>query len=386
MYYNQPSIQNEESVKMLPCYGTTYIRHANGLYLAIEDNGICLSSKAFLWRVEVFEDDRFYLGDFSGHDKFEYWYGKFQITVDTGYTEQHWRLYKKGRHILIQHADSNLFLFHSTEENLTMKEKIHEDEGFCFFFEEPSLTDGYPYLEIHSTTDKIAIRFEPTILRVVNGEWLIEMANDLEKAMFSYARLVGFMPFPKIEIRAYANCDPWAHIFFGKPVVHINNEVFEKEIVRLRKRKVKGVPFVFLHEISHLYDKASWLFDVEAIANFKLAYVLYELGYNASLDVHSENQAFTYENYIELLREEHGTLDNVKSLFCSALTAKFVEIAKAVGWEPFFQVFRNFPDVQQLPAFGRFETFISTLSVYANTDVRSMFTSEEWHSVERTLS
>lgn len=385
-YKNAIDAQNRDLNRIDPCYGTTYIRHINGLYLAIENNEICLSRESFLWRIESCENERFYLGDFSGHDKFEYWYGKLQITVDTGYTEQHWRLYKNGNYIIIEHADSNLFLFVSNEENLVLKEKSVDNEGTYFCFEEPALTDGYPYLEVNSITNKIAIRFEPTILRIVNKEWLIVLANDLEKALFSFSRLVGFMPFPKIEIRTYANCDTWAHIFFDKPIVHINNREFEKEIIRLRKRKKRDVPFVMLHEISHLFDKASWIFEGEAIANFKIAYVLYELGYFASLNSQSDNQAFTYENYVNLLYEEHGKLDNVKCLFCSSLTAKLVEIVKIIGWEPFFKTFRNFPYMQESPKFQRFEMFISKISEYSNVDVRSMFEAEEWSSVEKNLS
>lgn len=38
-------------MKLEPCYGTAYIRHLNGLYLAMNDSGICLSRDRFLWRI-----------------------------------------------------------------------------------------------------------------------------------------------------------------------------------------------------------------------------------------------------------------------------------------------------------------------------------------------
>jgi hypothetical protein len=41
-----------------PCYGTTYIRHINGLYLGIIDNTLQLSNERYLWRIEIFEDSK----------------------------------------------------------------------------------------------------------------------------------------------------------------------------------------------------------------------------------------------------------------------------------------------------------------------------------------
>ncbi|MBQ8689627.1 MAG: hypothetical protein IJ515_04610 [Clostridia bacterium] len=369
-----------------PCYGTAYIRHINGLYLSMKDGNICLSKERFLWSVEVFENDRFYLGEISGHDKFEYWYGKFQTSVDSGYTEQHWRLYTKGDNVVIEHADSNAFIFFSNEENLVLKDGSVDNDGYYFCFEEPALTNGYPYVEVNSITNKIALRFEPSILRIVNREWLIDWANDLEKAMYSFSRLVGFMPFQRIEIRTYTNCNSWGYIFYDKPIVHVNNKDMEKEVIRMRKLKTRDISFGVSHEISHLFDKASWIFEAEATANLKLAYVLYELGYTASLNVHNEGQTFSYDNYADLLYEEHGSLDNVKCLFSSALVAKLVKIAQNIGWEPFCQTFRSFPYMQEDPALVRFEMLINKLSEYSNTDVRAMFTDAEWSAVYSFLS
>ncbi len=84
-----------------PCYGTTYIRHVNGLYLTMTDNTLSLSKERFLWKIGSFENDRFYLKDISGHNNAEYWWGKFQIAVDSGYTEQHWHLYYKNNNVII---------------------------------------------------------------------------------------------------------------------------------------------------------------------------------------------------------------------------------------------------------------------------------------------
>lgn len=70
-----------------PCYGTTYIRHINGLYLVMKDSSLALSNERFLWRIESFENNIFFLKEISDHDLAEYWYGKFQIAVSSGYTE-----------------------------------------------------------------------------------------------------------------------------------------------------------------------------------------------------------------------------------------------------------------------------------------------------------
>lgn len=369
-----------------PCYGSTYIRHINGLYLSMKDGIISLSKDRFLWSIESFENDRFYLGEITGHDKFEYWYGKFQTALDSGYTEQHWRLYNKDNKVIIEHADSNLFIFFSNEENLVMKDGNIDNEGYYFYFEEPSLTNGYPYIEVNSTTNKISLRFEPSILRIVNKEWLLDWANDLEKAVYSLSRLVGFMPYSRFELRTYTNCNNWGYIFYGKPVVHVNNKDMEKEVLRMRKMKKRDISFGMLHELSHLFDKWCWDFDGEATANFKLAYVLHELGYTASLNVHNDDQTFSYDNYVNLLYEEHGRLDNVKNLFCSSLTAKLVEIANVTGWDNVSKVFKTMPPIDNEPKYIRFETFINKLSEYSNLNVRAMFSDEEWDTIYNHLN
>ena len=367
--------------KLQPCYGTTYIRHINGLYLGMKDKTLCLSNERFLWRVEIFENDRFYLKDISGHEHAEYWWNNIQVALDSGYTEQHWYIHRKDNLILLEHADSAKFLHYSYDNNLVVCEENNYKEGFYFTFENESFTDGYPYIEIPSITNKIALRVEPTILNIVNHNWLKDWANDLEKAYYSLARLVGFEPFPTIEIRGYTNCNTWGYIYYGKPVIHINKDCLENEIIRMRKRKVRDISFGTLHELSHLFDKHEWLFDGEALANIKIPFVLHELDFTVSLSNHSNEETFTYNNYIEELYKEHGRLDNVKNLFCSSLAAKMTEIAVNIGWDAFAKTFRNFPPIENQSRMYRFEAFINKLSEYSGKDVRSMFSEAEWNSI-----
>lgn len=369
-----------------PCYGTTYIRHINGLYLNMNNGLLCLSSERFLWRIESFENNRFYLKEITGHDNAEYWYGNFQTALDSGYTEQHWLLHHKDNYIVLEHADSKLFVHFSTDENLVLKDGTLDDEGYFFYFEAPSLTDGYPYKEIISNTGKIALRFESTILNIVNTNWLKDWIDDLEKAVYSLTRLTGFLPFPRIEIRTYTNCNSWGYIYYGKPVVHINNKDFEKEIIRMRLLKKRDISFGALHEISHLFDKDHWLFEGETTANMKIPFVLKELDFSVSLSSHDKNETYTYDNYAIELYKEHGRLDNVTGLFSSSLAAKLTEIAQSIGWDAFSKTFINFPSIAHESRMFRFETFINKLSEYAQVDVRNMFTYEEWNAIARNLS
>ncbi len=154
----------------------------------------------------------------------------------------------------------------------------------------------------------------------------------------------------------------------------------------MRKCKNRDISFGTLHEISHLFDIESWLFDGEALANIKLGYVLHELDFSASLARHTEYAGFNRRNFAEELYEEHGRLDNIKGLFCSSLTAKIGEIAGVIGWDAVSYAFRNFPALYNETRLRKFEVFISKMSEYANLDVRGMFTASEWSSVERNLA
>ena len=53
----------------------------------MKDSSLALSNERFLWRIESFENNSFFLKEISDHDLAEYWYGKFQIAVSSGYTE-----------------------------------------------------------------------------------------------------------------------------------------------------------------------------------------------------------------------------------------------------------------------------------------------------------
>lgn len=372
--------------KLKPCFGTTYIRHINGLYLGMKDNTLCLSNERFLWIIESFQEDRFYLKDIDGYYHAEYWWGKIQKALDSGYTEQHWYIHKKDNLVLFEHVDSSKFLYYSNDNNLEILEENDNKEGFYFTFEEESFTDGYPYIEILSDANKIALRIEPIVLNIVNKEWLKDWINDIERAFYSFARLVGFEPFNKIEIRGYTNCNTWGFIYYGKPIIHINKNCLRDEIIRMRKRKVRDVSFGTLHELSHLFDKYHWIFDGEATANMKIAYVLFELGYKICLSSDSNEEAFSYDNYVERLYNEHGRLDNVKGLFCSSLAAKFIEIVNVIGWDIFKETFRNYPLIENTSSLERFNTFIAKLSEYSNQDVRAMFSEKELNTVIENLS
>ena len=368
-----------------PCYGTTYIRHINGLYLGIIDNTLQLSNERYLWRVEIFEDNRFYLKDIDNHLYAEYWWGNFQIAVDSGYTEQHWNILKNDNGIiLLKHADSNnSFIHYSIDNKLILCEENDNKDGFYFTFEDESLTNGYPYIEIKSTTNKIALRIEPEILNYANYNWLLSWANDLEKAVYSYNRLTGLMPFPTIEFRTHTNCNNWGYIYYSKPVVHINNKCMIDEVIRMRRQKIRDVSFGSLHELSHLFDKPDWMFDGEALANIKIPFILYEQGFKVCLNKDVE---LNYYNYADELYKEHGRLDNIKGLFCSSLAAKITEITYTIGWDAFFKTFRNFPNLENESKVVKFETFIQKLTEYSNKDVFKMFTDAEWDSVISNLS
>ncbi|MBR2651186.1 MAG: hypothetical protein IKD45_05950 [Clostridia bacterium] len=385
-YKNMRDEINRALSKFEPCYGTAYIRHMRGLYLAMDDKGICLSRERFLWRIEAWENDRFYIRDISGHDQLESFEKNVSKALDSGYTAQHWRIYNGGGDfVLFEHVNSNGFLACSEED----KPVIHDgynDESCYFTLEDECLTPGYPYLEFESKTRRIILRTEPTVLYYANEKWLLDWLNDLERVYFSFSRLVGFYPFPKIEVRAYTNCNSWGYIYRGKPVIHINNECMKNDIIKMRKCKNRFISFGTIHEMSHLFDKRAWQFDVEAIANVKLGYVLHELDINTTLLPETDYADLNRKNFADKLYDEHGKLDNVKGLFCSALTAKIVKVAEVIGWEPFMKLFRSFPEIDNESSLVKFKTFIQKLSEYSGKDVRSMFTAAEWRSVEQRLS
>ena len=375
----------KEKSLLSPCYGTAYIRHKNGQYFAIRDGLLCLSNTPFLWQIEAYENNRFYLKNSAGYMLAEYWWGTLKSAVDSGYTEQHWYLYTTcDGELFIEHADSQgKFLRKGEEGNLTIGECCEES---AFFLENASLTEGVPYIEVIGATGFISLRLDPTIYRLANRQWLQRWANALEDTAYAMSRLVGWVPAPRIEIRAYTNCSAWGYVFCPKPIVHVNRRCMEEDIEKMRQRDSLDLSFGVLHEISHLFDKANWMFDGEALANLKLPYALRIVGATASPAEFSAFETFSGDRLYESLYHLDGRIEERRGRFCASFSAKLMEVADKAGWNALAKTFYEMEHIEGESRFACFQRFLTCWGKHAGMDVYAMFSSREWEIIQEELS
>jgi len=148
--------------------------------------------------------------------------------------------------------------------------------------------------------------------------------------------------------------------------------------------------FLMMHELSHNFDDhtsdagrirygASWNFNGEFFANFKIGYVM------------DRRNAFFYHwgvyrvsgiaGYMAYFRSFHVTQTNSGRFSHNAMTYSFFRIQRTIGWEPFRRTFRHFNslphDYYTQTYIQRFELFINRLSHYSGRNVTNLFTPQE---------
>ena len=369
-----------------PFHGTACLRHASSSYLAIRDGRLCLQGEPFPFRIECFEGNRFYLVHRDRREVAEYYGGTLNSAPDSGYTEQHWQLYHLASGaILIEHADSEQFLGRAAGGELTLM-PTGSEATLSFFLEDAALTPGLPYLEISGREGSICLRMAPEVLSIVSRAFLAEWATALEGAMHAMAELTGWLPHKKIEVRAYTDCAAWGYVFREKPVIHVNRDAMAEDLAKMQARGGRDLSFGILHEMSHLFDKACWLFDGEALANLKIPYALARLGATAAPAEFPADVTFDHRTLGEGLYRLDGRLTEERGRFFTSFAAKLIEIADEVGWAAVREAFCGFPPMEGVTHEKRLACFLTRLGNAAGRRGDMLLSPQEWEIVRKNLA
>ena len=370
----------------VPFYGTTYLRHASGAYLAMEDQRLRLSRERFPLRLECFEGDRFYIVHRERREVAEYYGGTLNTAPDSGYTVQHWRLFAtRDGALLIEHADRGMYLGMGEDGQLALLAAKTPTDAIRFYLEESAFTEGLPYVEVLSGDGHVALRVCPEVLSLTDRAWLASLADAVSEAASAMSYLTLFFPFPQIEVRAYTDCAEWGYVFREMPIIHVNRRAFLEDVEKMRRRDTRDVSFGLLHELSHLFDRERWMFDGEALANMKVAYALLRLGATAAPAEFPAEVTFNGNTLAEGLYSQDGRLADLRGRFFTSLSAKLMEIAGEVGWEAVRSAFIGFPNMNFSPRIERFSAFLDRIGEASGRDVRAMLSPEEWEVIRRNL-
>lgn len=370
-----------------PCYGFITLQDHSGRYLSFSDNQIITETTPTEWNLMSCGNDRYYLKDTTGFYVMEYYYGTLKMEEDTGYTEQQWILKENEfGDIVIAHADAQDYYLRSDEVgNLSVVYRNNADEYCIWSMQDCGLIQGYPYAEITSQDSSILLRVEHRVFDIISHERLQKWANDLEQAYISYAELTGWKPFESVEIRGYTNCGSWGYVLADKPVVHVNKDELYKDLEKMSNRE-NDWNFGVLHELSHLFDKEDWAFEWEALAHYKVGYVLYKHDALAAPAEFPSSQVFSYTTMKDAFWELEGSLTNHNGAVDKPLAIKLWEITDVAGWQAVVSTFSNFPESGRYKSnVEKLDEFLLLVQKYSEKDVKSYFSTQEWTIITESL-
>jgi len=370
-----------------PCYGFITLQDHTGRYLSVTDHQLTLEATPTAWNLMSCGNDRFYLKESTGFYVLEYFSGVLKMEEDTGYTEQQWILKRNDvGNIVIVHADAQNYYLRSDETgHLSVVHKNNADDYCIWSMQDYGLTQGYPYVEITSQSSIISLRVEHRVFDIISHDRLLNWANNLEQAYMAFAELTGWKPFENVEIRGYTSCSSWGYVYSEKPVVHVNNDELYKDLEKMSKRE-NDWNFGVLHEMSHLFDKDIWAFEWEALANYKIAYVLYKYDAFAAPAEFPSSQVFSHSTIKDAFFELGGSFTSNNSSIENSLTNKLWEITEVVGWPAVASAFSNFPQSgRNLSNIEKLEQFLLLVQSYSNEDAKSYFSTQEWDILTEAL-
>jgi hypothetical protein len=247
-----------------------------------------------------------------------------------------------------------------------------------------SVTIPYPAAQtlINNFGTYVSTSFETFDVPYFGGaSYLSRWIGHLDNAYLKLKDLTGYTPYSGSKINVLSDrslsSSYWATS--GNPIKWAQRFV-AKEAVSIKDND--DWSFGILHELGHDFDSYQWNWNSEFFANFKMCYLLEQLG-GAKVKHHSQwftgssIQNFYYsvadDNYTKCINENYFHHD--------FLTYVFLRIKNSIGWQPFKDTFRYFLQLpsSQVPSTNadKFYLFIAKLGDYANVNIRSYFQSNE---------
>ncbi len=372
-----------DSSGFLNIAGSRYtLQNADGKYLAVSGEALTLSDKPFAWYASPaagnsftlrLDSKRAYMLDVSNA-----WFEEGNlvgICDGTGHDAQHWKLYQSGKDTwqLVCSLHPELALSVSSDGAALQK---RGNAGTSWQLTLVG-TERDNYMELEGGSGVITMRLEHRVLDVLSRARLQKWVNDLETAYADYAELTGWTPYRHVYLNMLAPETNWGYA--GKDgVIQIDvNDIYEDLSLNFARRK-NDWNFGLLHELSHLFeaDSRPWDFHAEVLADYKLAYVMTKNSCAAvPASWYGDKREYTGWDVIDVYRGD-GPLKDTLTVF--SLSGKLAEVMKEIGWDSAKQMFRNYPDTENLTPAENFELFIRLLSQYSGRDVRAMFTDAEW--------
>ena len=354
-------------------------RNGKGQYLAASGRALAASDQPYAWYLAGTQircgSNRALMLDISNA-----WYeagNSVGLCEETGSDAQYWTLKDcgDGRFLLVSAAHPE-FALCAGSSGYCIKNAKDADEGDRWHIECVK-TDRVKYFAIEGSRGVITMQAQHRLLDVLSRARLQKWVNDLETAYADYAELTGWQPYEHIYLNMYDKQEAWGFVD-GTDTIHIDADCIYEDLSLNFVRRKNDWNFGLLHELSHLFElkEQPWDFHAEVLADYKLAYVMTKNSCAAvPASWYGDKREYTGWDVIDVYRGD-GPLKDTLTVF--SLSGKLAEVMKEIGWDSAKQMFRNYPDTENLTPAENFELFIRLLSQYSGRDVRAMFTDAEW--------
>lgn len=257
-------------------------------------------------------------------------------------------------------------------------------------------------LQMYENDGRVSAYLEPEDKELASDSDFDTWLDRMDKAYNSFRELTGYTPYNSQKIVMQSTRDNlndsfdtvdgknyWWVIFgyYDYTRIFKHSKAFNQgHMRRLSQGDWGDTP---MHELSHVFDYDSWVFDSETLAQFKLYYVVSVLNakiYRPDRFNNNGNGWYTGSNYYTLLKTDRY-MDSYTNSFdkgnyaSEGFAAILIEIQKKIGWEPFKKTFRYFSDLayDQVPYENgeKLKLFLTKLKDYSGKDVLSYISTRD---------
>lgn len=363
---------------------TYALKNEDGLCLVRGDGGVVLKDKPAYWSLSPAEGGGFHIKVNERKtlmlDISNAWYvdgNSVGLCEDTGYTAQHWNFERQpeGGYLIASAEDPN-FVLTAGEKGIVISDRTRSGGTVWTLLR----NEQKESLKFTGSRGIVTILLDNRVLEAVSAERLQQWADDLETAYDSFAELTGYADHKTVIIDGSGPVlDAWG-CYSGENQIYLGWGDIQWDLEKMAARK-NDWNFGTLHEMGHLFDNGhSGDFDGEVMTDLKVLYVIDQNNACAAPAEFPAEASFTgMDRMLEAYHALGGDLGDRASVY--NIAAKFGEIAQEIGWEPFKETFRAFPDLSDASAGEKLATLLDLLTEHSGQDVRGLFTQREWENL-----
>ena len=376
----------------------TFYNKTLGYYLSYNGNTLTLSNSPAKWKLTPYANNAFYVYANGTNLLFDIDNAvvrdgtTIKLWERTGYNVQMWYVSPNtnGTFSFLSYANDNFCLGYNYANGkiiLQNRNTSNKTQEWELVKVEDVKKD---YLTYTSTGGIIELQLPLNIHSYISKAKLLEWANNLETAYYTFYELTNFKPYDKIYVDAYHRQEYIAYVYDGVNVIYIDSNFLYEDLTKMSKRSVDW-NFCALHEMGHMFDwDRPWTFEAELMTDLKVAYVLERNNAAAAPSEFNANTVFYGSNIINAYNTLGSSFSSTYDIYGCA--KRFLDIKNDIGWEPFKKAFHtmqnNYNSYNTSSNEAKLNNLIYLLAANSGKSVsyiKSYFTTAEWNTILREI-